>query len=118
MSKRRLGKKRGAFSWLRQCKIESVNKLTDNLLNPRQVRFWGTFDNAPIPARDDDIDHKVAQGDRVDRLAERYYGNRLLWWVIAQKNNLDQPSVELWEGRMLVIPSPVYVGQQLQGKLG
>lgn len=115
---KRIGLRLGAFSWLRQCDVEEISKLTNNLLTPRKVKFWGVFDNDTIKPRNDDINHLVAQGDRIDRLSQKYYGDQMLWWVIAEKNNLDQPSIELWEGRMLVIPSPVFVGQQLAGRLG
>jgi nucleoid-associated protein YgaU len=30
--------------------------------------------------------HQVIAGDRLDRLAQRYYGDGRLWWVIAQAN--------------------------------
>ena len=112
----RIGKRLGPSSWVRQCKAQEVKKLTDDLLHPRRVKFWGPFLPEDLPRRDDDIDYRVRQNDRIDRLAEFFYGDRLLWWVIAQRNNLDQPSIELYEGRMLVIPSPAYVGQTLQGK--
>lgn len=43
-------------------------------------------------------------GDRIDRLAEREYGNPLLWWRIAEAN----PTVDDWErvavGTVLSVP--------------
>ena len=116
MALRRIGKTTGSDSWLRQCAVEEVGKLNDNLLNPRMVKFWGVFPGTEIKDRDDDIDYKVSQNDRIDKIAAKFYGSRLLWWVIAQKNNLDQPSIELYQGRDLVIPSPNFVKQQLAGR--
>lgn len=112
----RVGKKLGPSSWVKQCEAQEVRKLTDNLLNPRKVRFWSPFLAEDLAQQDDDIDYRVRQNDRIDRLAEYFYGERLLWWVIAQRNKIDQPSIELYEGRMLVIPSPAFVARTLQSK--
>jgi nucleoid-associated protein YgaU len=30
--------------------------------------------------------HMIVQGDRLDRLAQNYYGDPRLWWAIAQAN--------------------------------
>jgi hypothetical protein len=37
------------------------------------------------------LDHDVSQYDRWDLLAEKYYGNRSLMWVLMLVNNIEDP---------------------------
>jgi len=43
--------------------------------------------------------------DRLDLLANKYYGDRTLWWVIAVANNINDASFYVKEGLQLRIPS-------------
>lgn len=45
------------------------------------------------------------EGERLDQLAERYYGDAGLWRVIAAANNIDDPSA-MPAGTLLRIPPP------------
>jgi nucleoid-associated protein YgaU len=49
--------------------------------------------------------HQVTASDRIDLLAEHYYGDPLLWWSIADAN----PEVMTWDvltpGQIIRIPS-------------
>lgn len=48
----------------------------------------------------------IAQdGDRLDTLAARYYGDASKWWIIAKANNLVNGTFFLKGGTQLVIPS-------------
>ena len=48
--------------------------------------------------------HVIAQvGDRLDSLAEQFYGNSRLWWFIANVNGLNTMNVKA--GTKLRIPS-------------
>ena len=49
------------------------------------------------------IQHIVQPGDRLTRLAARYYNAAHLWRVIAVANGIDDPS-NLEVGRTLLIP--------------
>jgi nucleoid-associated protein YgaU len=52
-------------------------------------------------------EHLVVDGDRLDLLAQRYYGDPLLSWRIADANRGDDPARLTSEpGRVLRIPSP------------
>jgi nucleoid-associated protein YgaU len=52
-------------------------------------------------------EHLVVAGDRLDVLAQRYYGDPLLSWRIADANRADDPSALVDEpGRVLHIPAP------------
>jgi hypothetical protein len=46
---------------------------------------------------------------RLDILANRYYGDPTLWWVIAARNHIDLPTAQLYRGRVLRIPSHDWV---------
>lgn len=45
--------------------------------------------------------------ERLDTIAKRVWGveRQELYWVIAARNNLDLPDVQLYQGRKLKIPS-------------
>lgn len=48
--------------------------------------------------------HILAQGERLDLLAYRYYGDAALWWVIAEANNIANP-LRLEVGMRLRVPA-------------
>ena len=39
-----------------------------------------------VTARPAFVEHEVRVGDRLDKLADDYYGDARMWWVIAQAN--------------------------------
>jgi|TARA_R100000030_G_scaffold63972_1_gene48675 nucleoid-associated protein YgaU len=43
-----------------------------------------------IPLSDSDKFVFPKDGDRLDNIAFRYYGDASLWWIIAQANNLGK----------------------------
>ena len=49
----------------------------------------------------------TTQGDRYDMLAQTYYGNSSLWWIISRANP-SQPSESIYPGigAQIRIPSP------------
>jgi hypothetical protein len=57
-----------------------------------------------IPLRDDDIYVATETGDRLDTLANQFYGNSSLWWIIAAANNLHGAMFAVPDGTVLRIP--------------
>ena len=105
------------YSWVRYCKLESVNTLSGiDLLNPKSISWFGVFEQPDLSDRTGDIQYMIQTGDRLDKLSLRFYNTPFLWWVIAAKNNLDLPTVELYSGIKIIIPDPAYVVTQLVGK--
>jgi len=53
--------------------------------------------------------------DRLDKIAARMWGpeRQELYWVIAARNNLDLPDVQLYKGRKLKIPSKSWIDTKL-----
>ena len=46
-----------------------------------------------VPERNSDIFILTQEGDRLDNLANEFYGNPNLWWFIAQTNNISTMNV-------------------------
>ena len=57
-----------------------------------------------IPLRDDDIYVATETGDRLDTLANQFYGNSSLWWIIAAANKLHGAMFAVPDGTVLRIP--------------
>lgn len=68
-----------------------------------------------IPGSDQDIRHVFRAAERIDTIANAYYGSPKYWWVIALANGIDLPSAELVPGAVLTIPAPATV-QSLIGR--
>jgi hypothetical protein len=84
-----------------------------DLRNIDGIEFWSITDLPAIPARSDDIRYQVLENDRIDLIAYKFYGDPVLWWVIAVANNLELIPTEISPGMTLRIPSTSYVKQQL-----
>lgn len=83
----------------RNCKL--YNDLETNL------PVLGTREISEIRSRNTDIIHTVKYNEvlRLDLLAYKYYNNALLWWVIAQANDIKDPIQGVPAGTKLRIPS-------------
>jgi len=57
-----------------------------------------------IPIQDSDVFIYPIFGDRLDTLAQKYYGDTSLWWIIAKANNLDAAHIGLEVDNQLRIP--------------
>ena len=56
-----------------------------------------------VPKRDTDTYFIAQQGDRLDLLANRFYGSPTLWWFIAHVNHLK--GINVPAGTSLRIPA-------------
>jgi nucleoid-associated protein YgaU len=77
-------------------------------------RYYAPILYPKIIEKDTDIIHNIRAGDRLDLLANTYYGDVNLWWIISRANRLDPSALSLQVGTTLRIP--VDVGEIL-GKL-
>lgn len=80
-----------------------------DLISIDGIDFWNFIDFPQLPDNPDDFQYQVMSGDRVDSLAQKFYGDPILWWVIALKNDLDILPTDLNDGDVLTIPSPAFV---------
>ena len=60
-----------------------------------------------IKASDDDLYVISTSADRLDLLADKYYGNPSMWWIIAVANNINDADFFVEAGKQLRIPSNV-----------
>lgn len=83
----------------RNCKILKDIESDQNLLSTRDLPI--------IKVSNSDRYHEVKSFEegRLDILAQRYYNNALLWWVIAEANDIFDPITEVIAGKDLRIPS-------------
>ena len=73
--------------------------------DPKGKRYYGTTKYPEIPLSLEDIYVYTTQGDRFDLLAQQYYNDSSLWWVISIANSsLDQNSLTPPVGSQIRIP--------------
>ena len=77
------------------------------------VEHWDFYELPTIPEQDDDIQYQMAGAERIDLLANKFYGDPTLWWVIAVANDLELIPTDLEPGTRIRIPAPRYVTQEL-----
>jgi hypothetical protein len=72
------------------------------------IKYYRDTKYPIVPLSIDDIYVIATEGDRYDKLAQQYYNDSTLWWVISIANdNLPQNSLYLPEGLQIRIPSNV-----------
>lgn len=66
-------------------------------------RVYSTTYYPPIPLSDSDIFITTKESSRLDSLANQYYGDYSLWWVLAKANGI-RGKTALKAGQILRIP--------------
>jgi hypothetical protein len=77
------------------------------------VSFWEMEPLPEVPEDPNDLYYLVKNNDRIDLLASTFYGDPNLWWVIAGANDMNILPTDLQPGRVIRIPSPIYVSDVL-----
>ena len=57
-----------------------------------------------IPIEDDDIFIISKDGERMDNMATKYYGDPSYWWIIARANNIENGTFALPAATEIRIP--------------
>jgi hypothetical protein len=57
-----------------------------------------------IPKSDKDIYIVTQTGDRLDTLANQFFGDSSLWWIIASANNIHDATFAVEDGTTLRVP--------------
>lgn len=78
------------------------NNKTQKLDDGRVVYRSRLYPN--IPLSDNDIYIVTQQGDRLDSLANQFYSDTSLWWIIATANNVHDGSLSVPDGTTLRVP--------------
>jgi len=83
----------------RKCPIYADKETNDYVIGMRDI--------IDIPKTPSDTIHTVTSSEvcRLDLIAYKYYNNALLWWVIAQANNIKDPFNDVVLGMQLRIPN-------------
>jgi len=78
------------------------NNTSKKLNDGRRVYRPSIYPN--IPKKDTDIYIATQGGDRLDTLANQFYNDSSLWWIIASANNIHDATFTLPDGTILRIP--------------
>jgi hypothetical protein len=65
---------------------------------------FGTTIYPNLPAQSNDVWVMTQPGDRLDLLANQYYGDQSLWWIIATVNDCGKGSLAIAPNKQLRIP--------------
>ena len=77
---------------------------TTKKINKKGKRVFRPTMYPKIPLKDSDLFIYPKFGERLDSLAQKYYQDVSLWWIIAKANNLDQAHIGLETDKQLRIP--------------
>lgn len=69
------------------------------------VEHWELPEYPTIEPSTGDGKYTVDRGDRIDRLANYFYGDSALWWIIALANGMALVPNDLKPGQEIVVPS-------------
>jgi len=88
-------------------RYDDIEIRRDSIEKPGK-RFYSTTLYPEIPLSEEDIYVITTQGDRLDLLANQYYGDWTLYWIIASaNNNISKNSIHIPEGIQLRIPTAI-----------
>ena len=82
-------------------RYEKIKFMKDTITGVRHQQVNVT---PKIPHEEQDIFVETSQFDRLDILANKYYNNKQLWWVIAAANNIGKGTLAVPEGIIIRIP--------------
>jgi len=72
--------------------------------NANKKRIYNTSMYPKIPKSENDIYIYAVRGDRLDLLADDYYGDVTLWFVIAHANSVGRGTMYIEAGKQIRIP--------------
>ena len=78
------------------------SKKTDTGKQVLEMKIFPT-----IPKRNDDIYIITQETDRLDLLANQFYNDPTLWWVISHTNSLNSADIGVEPGIQLRIPKDI-----------
>ena len=94
--------------------IKNMSRLQfGTLLSIDGFEFWDLLQLPTIPPQPDDVYYTVLGPDRIDTIANKFYGNPILWWVLALANSLELIPSDISPGAVLRVPSARFVQKVL-----
>lgn len=84
----------------------SLYQLRDVNGLPTSSFTFGVWRRVEIPDSVNDSVHIITESEigRLDNVAFKYYGDSLLWWVIADANSINDPFTDMIAGSEIRIP--------------
>ncbi|TQF83420.1 hypothetical protein FK498_02885 [Elioraea sp. Yellowstone] len=90
--------------FFRGSRYEPVPTLTHVTADGRTIRHKAL---RILPDPRGSLVHIVRQDDRLDRVAQDWFGNAELWWRVADANTALDPDALIGEaGRTIIVPAP------------
>ena len=90
--------------FFRGSRYESVTTLTHATAEGRTIRYKAL---RIVPEPRGSLTHGVRQDERLDRVAQDWFGNAELWWRVADANTeLDPDALVAEPGRTITVPAP------------
>jgi hypothetical protein len=74
------------------------------LQSPEGKQYTTTVTYPETPISENDYYIITTAGDRYDTLADQFYNDHTLWWIIASANNSERASLIVQPGIQLRIP--------------
>ena len=81
----------------------SFTRIKNDRLTNNQVYVPTLYPSIPI--EDDDLFVIAKDGERMDNIAYKYYGDTSYWWIIARANNIENGKFALDAGTEIRIPA-------------
>lgn len=81
------------------------------LRDTSEKRYLSTAIIPPMPVSSNDTYIVVTSPERLDKLANTFYGDASLWWVIAATNGLGKGTIIVPADSRLRIPSATNIQQ-------
>ena len=83
----------------------------NTLRDTKEKRYLSTTLIPPMPISTSDTYIVVTTPERLDKLANTFYGDARLWWIIAAANGLGKGTIIVPSDSRLRIPSAANVQQ-------
>ena len=88
-------------------RYSTTNVISDSFLRSRR----STTIISEIPLLSTDIYIRVTSVERLDKLANKFYGSSTLWWIIASANAIGKGTIVVPSNTIIRIPDPATVPQ-------
>lgn len=87
--------------------MQRYKALAEEFVDSNKKKRYASISYPFFPYRDSDLYLISKRTDRLELLADTYYRDHTLWWVIARANDLGKGTLNIPPGVRIRIPYPV-----------